>query len=109
LEAATNPRRKKLSFNSLLLYFFPSQQPYFNLRTLVHSYNFIAMPPHAPRIPHAIWERHREEIIATYTSGDLPQTMAYMSEKYGFQATYSQPSLRLLALYRSLTLTCDAV
>jgi hypothetical protein len=49
------------------------------------------MPPHAARIPAAIWEQHREEIIAMYTSGDLPQTMAYMSEKYGFQATYSLP------------------
>jgi hypothetical protein len=71
--------------------FFFSQRPKFDLRISVRSRNVIAMPPHAARIPHAIWEQHKEEIITMYTSGDLPQTMAYMHGKYGFQATYSHP------------------
>jgi hypothetical protein len=84
-EAATQPK-KKFPLNSLLLFCCFSQQPNFDLQASVPSCNFIAMPQ-AARIPHAIWEQHREEIIAKYTSGDLPQTMAYMGEKYGFQAT----------------------
>ncbi|KAL2856490.1 ankyrin repeat-containing domain protein [Aspergillus pseudoustus] len=53
------------------------------------------MPPHAARIPDAIWEQHREEIIAMYTSGSLARTMTQMSEKHGFQATENQYTRQL--------------
>ncbi|RAH58804.1 hypothetical protein BO85DRAFT_437938 [Aspergillus piperis CBS 112811] len=44
------------------------------------------MPKRAPRIPEEIWNRHKEEIIASYSSRTLDQMMKHMMEEHGFAA-----------------------
>lgn len=45
------------------------------------------MPKKAPRIPEEIWNRHKEEIIASYSSRTLDQMMKHMMEEHGFEAS----------------------
>ncbi|OJZ92837.1 hypothetical protein ASPFODRAFT_278603 [Aspergillus luchuensis CBS 106.47] len=48
------------------------------------------MPKKAPRIPEEIWNRHKEEIIASYSSRTLDQMMKHMMEEHGFEARSSK-------------------
>ncbi|KAJ5965081.1 uncharacterized protein N7479_004957 [Penicillium vulpinum] len=55
------------------------------------------MPPTAPRIPDEIWAQHREELITFYFESDntLQETISYMKERYGFEATKNQYTAKL--------------